>query len=167
MLRILVIALVLLVGAMLLLPRARDAALPTETATVVNAPLPLPSFSLTDTAGRPFGNGDLRGGYHLLFFGFTHCPDICPLTLEVLRSVRERVAAQAPELEPLVTTLGVTVHKTEIDGQHYNVVHNGTIYVVGPKAGLVAVFGGSDHDAGMVAADYLRIRGVEPAKAVP
>lgn len=205
MLRILVVSLLLLVAAMLLLPRPRDVLPATETATVVDAPLPLPAFSLVDSAGQPFTDEDLRGGHHLVFFGFTHCPDICPLTLTVLRSVREQIAAQAPavepgvvfvsvdpqrdtpsrireylnnfdssfvgvtgsevQLEPLVKALGVTVHKTEVDGERYNVVHNGTIYVIGPDAALVAVFGGSDHDARAVVSDYLRIRGIEPAQA--
>lgn len=38
-------------------------------------------FRLTDIDGRPFGSEDLKGRPYALFFGFTHCPDICPTTL--------------------------------------------------------------------------------------
>jgi protein SCO1/2 len=198
MLRILVVALVLLVAAMFMFPRGRDAAPATQAATVLPAPLPLPDFTLIDHQGRAFTKANVRGDYRLLFFGFTHCPDICPLTLQVLATVRDELAARAPELvpqvvfvsvdpnrdtperirayvtnfdsqflgvtgseealQPLVRALGVTVHKVETNGEHYNVVHNGTVYLIGPDAALVGVFGGSSHDAQVIVSDYLQIR---------
>jgi len=48
-------------------------------------------FSLTDQDGRTFTQDNLKGKPHLVFFGFTHCPDVCPTALfdmsEVLRSL--------------------------------------------------------------------------------
>jgi protein SCO1 len=44
----------------------------------------LPPFELIDQRGRPFDNGDLQGSWHLLSYGFTTCPDICPTTLNTL-----------------------------------------------------------------------------------
>ena len=38
-------------------------------------------FSLTTSEGIPLTNKDLLGKPYLLFFGFTHCPDVCPTTL--------------------------------------------------------------------------------------
>ncbi|MGE0387266.1 MAG: SCO family protein [Gammaproteobacteria bacterium] len=47
-------------------------------------------FSLTDQTGAPFSQDRLRGRWSLVFFGFTHCPHICPATLQVLNAaVRE------------------------------------------------------------------------------
>lgn len=48
----------------------------------------IPAFSLTDQDGQPFGPDDLRGQWSLLFFGFTHCPDVCPTTLYDLHQVK-------------------------------------------------------------------------------
>jgi protein SCO1 len=48
-------------------------------------------FNLIDQDGRPFSDKDLKGKSFLVFFGFTHCPDVCPTTLfeisEVLRNL--------------------------------------------------------------------------------
>jgi protein SCO1/2 len=47
---------------------------------LVNPPLPKPRFTLTDTAGAPFDFWAKTQGYvTLLFFGYTRCPDECPL----------------------------------------------------------------------------------------
>ncbi len=47
-------------------------------------------FRLTDTSGRSFTRHDLAGAPTLVFFGFTHCPDVCPTTLAQLAQVRRR-----------------------------------------------------------------------------
>ena len=45
---------------------------------------PLPAFSLLDQNGATFTNSDLLGRWHLVTYGFTTCPDICPTTLSEL-----------------------------------------------------------------------------------
>lgn len=49
-------------------------------------------FQLTDSSGRSFTRRDLEGAPTLVFFGFTHCPDVCPTTLVKLAQVRRRAA---------------------------------------------------------------------------
>ncbi len=44
----------------------------------------LPTFELVADDERPFVREDLGGHWSLLFFGYTHCPDICPITLQAL-----------------------------------------------------------------------------------
>jgi len=39
------------------------------------------AFTLTDTKGERFTEADLKGKPYAMFFGFTHCPDVCPTTL--------------------------------------------------------------------------------------
>jgi protein SCO1/2 len=50
-------------------------------------PRTLEPFALQDLSGRPLDNAALTGRPHLLFFGFTSCPDVCPTTLATLREV--------------------------------------------------------------------------------
>jgi len=52
----------------------------------------LPNIELIDQDGQPFETQALRERWHILFFGFTACPDICPTTLSDMR----RVFAQLP-----------------------------------------------------------------------
>lgn len=50
-------------------------------ATALSPPQPLPEFSLLAENGRPITRAAVQDQWSLLFFGFTHCPDICPTTL--------------------------------------------------------------------------------------
>lgn len=49
--------------------------------TQLDPPWPLPDFQLTDTGGQSFRLSDIEGELALIYFGYTHCPDVCPLTL--------------------------------------------------------------------------------------
>lgn len=53
-------------------------------------------FALTDQAGKPVSDNDYRGRPFLIFFGFTHCPDICPTTLF---DVSEMMRALGPDAD--------------------------------------------------------------------
>jgi protein SCO1/2 len=58
-------------------------------ALVYEQPVELSDFNLADQYGRPYDKTSLQGQWSLLFFGFTSCPDICPLTLHELRRFYE------------------------------------------------------------------------------
>jgi len=53
-------------------------------------PKAIADFRLTDASGRPFTRHELAGAPTLVFFGFTHCPDVCPTTLLQLAQLRKR-----------------------------------------------------------------------------
>jgi len=63
-----------------------------ESGTVFPRPRPLAEFNLVDTQGAPATTAALRGHPTLAFFGFTHCPDVCPTTLALLANVQKQVA---------------------------------------------------------------------------
>jgi len=44
----------------------------------------LPEFELIDHRQQPLTRADLKGHWSLMFFGYTHCPDICPVALQTL-----------------------------------------------------------------------------------
>ncbi len=62
-----------------------------EAGTLLDMPRALPDFTLRDQNAAAFGKARLNGHWNLLFFGFTHCPDICPNTLGLLRQVKQSV----------------------------------------------------------------------------
>ncbi len=106
MLRVLIVGLVLLVAALFLLPRPGGDLVP-EVATFLPQPRELPAVALVDDRGEPAGLELLRGRYSLLFFGFTNCPDVCPLTLKVLADARAAVRAADEEATPDVLFVSV------------------------------------------------------------
>lgn len=53
------------------------------------------AFELVDHHGEPFTNSALQGSWSFLFFGYTHCPDVCPTTLSVLNSVAQQLGNDA------------------------------------------------------------------------
>lgn len=53
--------------------------------TLYPEPREISSFALTDKQGATFTNAEFEGRWNFLFFGFTSCPDICPLTMSELR----------------------------------------------------------------------------------
>ncbi len=78
-----------------------------------------PRFKLTDVTGASFGkelaltdhNGqrrtlaDFRGKVVTLFFGFTHCPDVCPTTLSEMALVMKELGNDAARLQVLFVTV--------------------------------------------------------------
>jgi protein SCO1 len=61
--------------------------------TLLEPPLPPPAHTLRDTAGRRFSvAASSRAELTLLFFGYTHCPDVCPSTVQDLAEARELLA---------------------------------------------------------------------------
>lgn len=72
-----------------------------ETGTLLPQPRKLNDFSLIGDDGRALQRQRLEGRWTLVFAGFTHCPDICPTTLAMLKSVEAQVAAGGGALNVL------------------------------------------------------------------
>ena len=66
----------------------------------------LGSFNLTDSNGKEFLPNNFEGKWNVLFFGFTFCPDICPITMRMLSRIEKEIDSQ--ELDKIRTFL-VTV----------------------------------------------------------
>ena len=62
-------------------------------------------FTLTDVHGKTITEADLKGRYSLVFFGFTHCPDICPLALQVVSQALEAAGPAAEKVQPVFITI--------------------------------------------------------------
>jgi protein SCO1/2 len=83
-----------------------NAPVPLASGTWLPEPRTLAAFSVADVSGRRFDNASLRGKTHLLFFGFTYCPDVCPTTLATLSELyRSRVQDGLPDFGVLFVTI--------------------------------------------------------------
>lgn len=62
-------------------------------------------FRLTDPAGRARTLGDFKGKVVVLFFGYTHCPDVCPTTLGELTLAMKKLGKEAGRVQVIFVTL--------------------------------------------------------------
>jgi protein SCO1/2 len=62
-------------------------------------------FTLVGKDGKPVTDQAFRGKYMLVFFGFTHCPDICPAELQVMAAALDELGPEANEVIPVFITL--------------------------------------------------------------
>lgn len=76
-----------------------------ETGTSLAPPRELPEFRLLDHRGEAFTRASLTGRWHLIFPGFTRCPDICPATLATLSQVQQQLGSRAARLTVILLTV--------------------------------------------------------------
>src|SRR5436190_20899181 len=98
-----VVALLVLAAGALLGLALRDnpkGAAGTVLASVIGGP-----FQLVDQNGKPFSDADLKGKWHLVFFGYTHCPDTCPTTLNELALALDRLGAKRDQVGVVFITV--------------------------------------------------------------
>jgi protein SCO1/2 len=62
-------------------------------------------FTLVDQTGKTVTDRDFIGRYMLIFFGFTHCPDICPAELQVMAAALDALGPKSGEVAPIFVTL--------------------------------------------------------------
>lgn len=62
-------------------------------------------FTLTDQDGKQRSDAEFRGKLMLVNFGFTNCPDICPLGLALMADAIDRLGAEADQVQPILITV--------------------------------------------------------------
>lgn len=65
-------------------------------------------FSLPDTSGKTRTLADFKGKAVVLFFGYTHCPDVCPTTLAELSQALQQLGGDAKRVQVLMVTVDPT-----------------------------------------------------------
>jgi len=84
---------------------------PATMATLMVLPEPrtIDDFELVDQQGKPFSLENLRGHWTVMFFGFTHCPDVCPSALYDLNRITEKLGPQQGGDSPSLQVVFVSV----------------------------------------------------------
>lgn len=92
------------VAAVVLVPDAMEALVSRPVTTVGKAQVGGP-FSLVDHTGKAVTDQDFRGRHMIVFFGFTHCPDVCPSGLQVIANALDQLGPRAEQVTPVLITV--------------------------------------------------------------
>jgi protein SCO1/2 len=96
----------------------------------------LPEFTLMDQMGNTVDRNTFRGQWDLVFFGFTHCPDVCPTTLQLLSNVKRELTESGARTVPRVVLVSVDPERDtpELLGQYVDYFGEGNLAVTGELA---------------------------------
>ena len=105
-------------------------------ATRFPAARPVQAFSLLDHTGKVFDNQTLAGHWSFLFFGYTHCPDVCPTTMSVLNSVAQRLQGSGESVRFVMVTVDPARDTAEKLGQFVTYFNGDFVGVTGSEGAL-------------------------------
>lgn len=95
-----------------LMNQTKQLALP-EYALHYQQTRPIADFSLTDESGKLFKNDQLLNHWSFIFFGYTSCPDVCPMTLQNLSFIYDELKGISPNSQ--VVLVSVDPNRDSID----------------------------------------------------
>lgn len=124
-------AVVLGVGGALLWQARTPADLPapyvTGEAAITNA------YTLVDHTGRAVTAETFAGQWQLVFFGFTHCPDICPTTLGYMAQVMDLLGSDAAQVTPIFVTVDPARDTTDVMAAYVEAFHPRMVGLTGTE----------------------------------
>lgn len=144
---LLVIGLLLIgIVATVSLRQALNAAQPTPTPTnlpqgiiPLDPPRELPDFTLPGSTGVPLSLSSFQGKFTLLFFGYTHCPDFCPLTLAHWRNIKLALGDDAANVNFLFISVDGERDTPEVLAQYLSRFDPAFIGMTGDDATLAQI----------------------------
>ena len=102
-------------------------------AHVLTVPLVVPEFALVDHTGARFDRDRLLGRWSLLFFGYTYCPDICPVPLSKLAPVLDLLGADL-EIQAVFVSVDPERDSTERLAEYVTFFHPALLGASGDEA---------------------------------
>jgi protein SCO1/2 len=97
------------------------------------------SFQLTDHHGRTVSDTDLRGRFALIFFGYTQCPDVCPMTLLSLTEALELLGRDGDAIQPVFITVDPLRDTPEVIADYLSNFHPRFIGLTGTRQQIASV----------------------------
>ena len=110
-------------------------------------------FRMIDHHGKPRTMADFYGKVVAIFFGFTHCPDVCPTTLSEMKRVMEKLGPDSARLQVLFVTVDPKRDTPELLAK----------YVPSFNASFLGLYGDDDATA-KIARDFKIIYRIQPGK---
>ncbi len=96
-------------------------------------------FTLEDGAGKTVTDRDYRGKYMLVYFGYTHCPDICPTTLSAVADALDKLGSKAQRIVPLFITVDPRRDTPQVMKQYAAAFGPSFVGLTGTAAEIAAV----------------------------
>ncbi|HUG62021.1 MAG TPA: SCO family protein [Methylomirabilota bacterium] len=91
-------------------------------------------FTLTDHTGRRVSDSDFRGKYLLVYFGFTHCVDACPIDLAIQHLALDAIGPAADLVQPLFITVDPARDTPDVLAAYLEGFHPSTIGLTGSES---------------------------------
>jgi protein SCO1/2 len=143
----------------LLFGPGKSSSLPPDlAATYLPEGRPVVGVQMTDHNNQPFDESRFKGKWSFLFFGFTHCPDVCPAALLIMKAVWNKLpedARQAPEPQMIFVSVDPDRDTPEILKQYVQFYHPDFIGITGKHdkldiltTQLSALYGYEDAEGG-------------------
>ena len=96
-------------------------------------------FALVDHFGRQVGPGTFAGKVRLVFFGFTHCPDVCPTGLSLISLLLEELGPAAKDVQALFVTVDPDRDTAAVLKEYVSVFGGGILGLTGTSQKIEAV----------------------------
>ena len=108
--------------------------------SLISPPQPAADFALTSQTQETVQLSDFHGKYVLLFFGFTNCPDECPLTMGYLKQTYDKLGDQADDVQVILITTDPDTDTPQVLGDYLNHFDPAFIGLTGTKDDLQSVW---------------------------
>lgn len=99
-------------------------------------------FTLTSHKGERVTDADFAGQYRLVYFGFTYCPDVCPVDLQVIGAGLRQFESEHPERAAKVTPIFITTDPTrdtpEVVAEYVSAFHPRLVGLTGSEEEIAA-----------------------------
>ncbi len=99
-----------------------------------------PEFTLIDHRGQAASLSDFRGEAVLLFFGFTHCPDVCPLTLSRLHRALDDLGRRGQDVRIVLVTVDPERDTPDVLAEYISHFGDRVVALTGSEDALASVF---------------------------
>jgi protein SCO1/2 len=88
--------------------------------TIIEPPIALSDFTMPSSRGEPLSLSSFAGNPTVIFFGYTFCPDVCPLTLSEMKRVKEQLGANGERLNVVFISVDAERDTPEVLTRYVN-----------------------------------------------
>ncbi|UCH75102.1 MAG: SCO family protein [Rhodospirillales bacterium] len=109
-----------------------------KTAEQVAREIVTGEFDLVGSDLEAVSDTDFRGNWLLVFFGFTHCPDVCPTTLGTIALIMDELGPEAERMQPVFITVDPERDTPEVIGSYVAAFHPKIVGLTGTEQQIAA-----------------------------